>query len=95
MANAYLQVQGSAPITASYTINDTRVGGYCATLKITNTSAAPITWRASLPIEGQLTQVWNAVWSYSGNTLAPSGPAWGLTLAAGDSFTQAGFCADR
>ncbi|MCW7537957.1 lytic polysaccharide monooxygenase [Aquabacterium sp. A7-Y] len=96
IASAHVQVRGvAAPLTASYTVTNDWNSGYCATIKVTNHGASVANWSVSMPVQGTVNQVWNAVHTQSGSQLKLSGPPWNLGLAAGASFTQAGFCADK
>lgn len=68
--------------------------GYCANVDVTNKGNAPLSWRIAEPVEGRITQLWNAAWSQSGATLNAQGVQWNATLAPG-ATAQFGFCAVR
>jgi cellulase/cellobiase CelA1 len=68
--------------------------GYCADVTVTNASASPIQWQVTVPIDGALTQVWNAVATVAGGQLTAQGLSWNSVVqpAATVAF---GFCASR
>ncbi|WP_341678329.1 lytic polysaccharide monooxygenase [Niveibacterium sp. SC-1] len=98
IASAFLQVKPAATgaLTATSAINSDWGTGYCANVTVANGTASTVSnWSANLKVVGKVTQMWNATWSQTGDTLAFSGPSWAASLAPGASFTQAGFCASR
>lgn len=95
IANAFLQIQASSPVTATYQINSDWRDGYCATVRVTNEADAAVEWNTSLRVDGRINQLWNGDWKQAGDMVSLSGPSWARTLQAKSSFTQAGFCATR
>jgi len=86
-----------APVgTASFalTITSDWVSGFCTDVKVTTTSATPITWRGTLAIGGTTTSLWNAVATGTSGTVTVSGAAWNPTISA-SSPASFGYCADR
>ena len=68
--------------------------GYCQRVKVSNLGSASGTWAITLPISGQVNNLWNAVWTQSGSSLNASGVDWNKTLAPG-AAAEFGFCAAR
>jgi hypothetical protein len=68
--------------------------GYCATVNVHNSGATDQIWQVSLAIEGQVTGLWNAVYTQTGSTLNAQGADWNKSVPAGGS-QQFGFCAAR
>jgi len=68
--------------------------GYCAQVDVRNSGSAPIVWQVSLAIEGTIDNLWNAVYTQSGNLLTASGVDWNKTVPA-NGTVQFGFCAVR
>ncbi|MFT7626056.1 MAG: hypothetical protein ACI9WU_005249, partial [Myxococcota bacterium] len=66
--------------------------GYCADIVVTNTSDSPVTWLVHIPIDGQLSTVWNAVAEQNGGVLQLQGVQWNASLNPGATAT-AGLCA--
>lgn len=79
----------------SVTKNSDWGSGYCADVKITNTSTNPLTWIGNFQTEGNIYDFWNATYAQSGNSVSASGLNWNKTLAPGASLTDVGFCANR
>jgi chitin-binding protein len=86
---------GGGGISASYTVFNDWQAGYCANIAVRNNGTQAVTWTASMPVEGRVTQLWNASWSQTGSSISFSGPSWAATLQPGASFLSAGFCATR
>ena len=63
-------------------------------LTIANPGQNEQTWNVSLPIEGQVTNLWNAIHQQSGNILNAHGYDWNKTVPANGS-REFGFCAAR
>ncbi|QRO00279.1 DUF1592 domain-containing protein [Archangium violaceum] len=68
--------------------------GYCTNVKVTNPGSDTITWRATMSVGGNLTHVWNATATPSGNQTTFVGQDWNGQLGAGAS-TSFGYCATR
>jgi cellulase/cellobiase CelA1 len=73
--------------------------GYCATVTITTTSTAPVTWQvgvslATAPVNGTPYDVWNATTTFAHQVLTASGVGWNSSVKAGSPATF-GFCANR
>lgn len=68
--------------------------GYCANIDITNNGADSSEWTVTVPIEGNVTSLWNATWAQEGELLTVEGLNWNRTLAPGGTV-QVGYCATR
>jgi chitin-binding protein len=95
IASAFLQVTLSNKIAASYSVTSEWDTGYCANVKVTNNDSVPVQWKASLKIVGRANNVWNLVWSQTGDTMAIEGPPSNNVLQPGASYTDGGFCATK
>jgi chitin-binding protein len=100
IGNAFLLVNtattgGGNGIVANYAISNEWNSGYCANVTVKNNGSTTATWSAAMKVQGKISQMWNAIWSQTADTVTFSGPAWQNTLAAGASYTSAGFCADK
>lgn len=80
---------GSCAVT--YSASSWNVG-FTGSLKLTNTSTAPLTWTLAFafPSGQQLTQGWSATWAQTGSAVTAAGLGWNATLAPGAS-TDIGF----
>ncbi|MEI7520752.1 MAG: lytic polysaccharide monooxygenase [Thermoleophilia bacterium] len=76
------------------TITSDWASGFCTDVKVTTTSASPITWQGQLAIGGTTTSLWNAVASGTSGTVTVKGEAWNPTVSA-SSPTTFGYCANR
>jgi hypothetical protein len=76
------------------TVDSDWKSGYCAHVDVRNTGGTAQIWQVSLAIEGQVTSLWNGVYSQAGTLLTVKGAAWNKSVPAGGS-TQFGFCAKR
>lgn len=81
-------------VTADVFINDDWGRGYCAQVTVTNNSSSPSDWVVSFPIEGNIRNLWSAVYEQNGNTVTAEGVSWNNILNPGQS-TGFGFCAIR
>jgi Protein of unknown function (DUF1588)/Protein of unknown function (DUF1592)/Protein of unknown function (DUF1587)/Protein of unknown function (DUF1595)/Cellulose binding domain len=68
--------------------------GYCAEATVTNTGDEPALWVVSTPVDGAITNLWDAVVKQDGDNWLFSGATWNRQLAPGAS-THFGFCANR
>lgn len=61
--------------------------GFTASLRLTNTGSAPLTWSLAFDLPGgqRLQQGWSATWAQSGTRVTATGAAWNTTLAPGAS----------
>jgi cellulase/cellobiase CelA1 len=77
-----------ASCSVTYRLAAQWVNGFVAELTITNTGTVPIRWWVALYYTGgqQITQVWNAVVTQSGNYLQLTG-GWNGILMPGQSVT--------
>lgn len=75
-------------------INDDWGRGYCAEVTVTNNSSSPSDWTVSFPIEGNVRNMWSAVYEQDDDTVTAEGVSWNNVLAPGRS-TEFGFCALR
>ena len=73
--------------------------GYCADVTVTNNTAQTVTWNTSFTVPGnqRINQMWNMTLTQVGNQATnvhadPKNP-WNLTLKAGESTHDIGFCA--
>ncbi len=75
----------------AYSANSWNVG-FTGSVRITNTSSAPLTWTLAFtfPSGQQVTQGWSATWSQTGSAVTATGLGWNATLAPGAS-TDIGF----
>jgi len=68
--------------------------GYCADIFVTNISGEPIIWSFVMPIEGEITTIWNANATDAEGGLLFVGVDWNKELAP-DATTSFGFCAAK
>jgi len=84
----------SGSVQAVLTVDTDWNTGYCAHVDVVNSGATAQNWQVSLSIEGRVTDLWNAVYTQTGNSLTASGAAWNKSVPAGGT-QQFGFCAAR
>ena len=84
---------GGALTTAITTQSDWGAG-YCADVRVTNATAAPVDWRVTIAIDGDMTQVWNAIASAAPGQITAEGLSWNDIVQPGASVAF-GFCAAR
>lgn len=85
---------GDTPgVTATLTRTNSWTSGYCATLRITSTSSAPVTWRVTVTVEGAIYTHWNCDLVVNGNQVTFTGVAFNGTVPPGGT-AEAGFCAN-
>ena len=85
-------------LTASSTLDSQWDTGYCATVKVTNTSSRTLTPKSvgfTLNSQVSLTDAWSATVSRSGTQVTAVLADWVAPLAAGQSSTDFGFCTNR
>jgi hypothetical protein len=68
--------------------------GYCADVFVTNTSGEKIVWSFVMPIEGEITTIWNATATDADGGLQFVGVDWNKELGP-DGTTSFGFCAAK
>jgi len=68
--------------------------GYCMAVKVSNTTGSVVPWTTSFPIQGTLSNTWNARISQQGNQAKAIGEDWNAYLQPGAS-AEFGFCANR
>ncbi len=68
--------------------------GYCKSVTVRNTGAAPVEWTVTLPVEGTRTDLWNAVATAAGADTRFAGVEHNRRLDPTAS-TRFGFCATR
>ncbi|MEZ4398996.1 MAG: cellulose binding domain-containing protein [Kofleriaceae bacterium] len=78
-------------VTATVTRTDQWPTGYCADLVVTNTSAATVTWRVTVTVDGTINNAWNSQVTQAGNQATFTGAPYNATLAPG-AVAEAGFC---
>jgi len=66
--------------------------GYCATVTVVNEGEEEVAWLFSIPVEGEINQIWNALMSPNGTETLFQGVDWNMNLAPGAS-AEFGFCA--
>jgi len=66
--------------------------GYCASVIVVNEGEEDVAWLFSIPVEGEITQIWNALMSPNGSETLFQGVDWNMNLAPGAS-AEFGFCA--
>lgn len=81
-------------VTAEVNINDDWGRGYCAEVTVTNNSSSSSDWLVSFPIEGNVRNMWSAVYEQDEDTVTAEGVSWNNVLNPGQS-TEFGFCAIR
>ena len=86
-----LPTTSTSSCAVTYSANSWNVG-FTGSVKVTNTSTAPLTWTLAFafPSGQQVTQGWSATWSQTGSTVTATGLSWNATLAPGAS-TDIGF----
>lgn len=77
-----------------FVIRDDWGAGYCADVIVTTAGPAPVDWRISVRIAGTITQLWNAIYTVSGDVLTAEGVGWNDVVAPGQPVVF-GFCARR
>jgi hypothetical protein len=76
------------------TIDSQWATGYQMSVKITNQGAAPITWSATIAVDGKITDLWNASSTPAGAKVTFTGKDFNATLDPGAS-TSFGFVATK
>lgn len=81
-------------VTATLITTSDWGAGYCANVDVRNTGSTAVQWQVSLAIQGQVSSLWNALYSQNGATLTAQGVDWNRQVPAGGTV-QFGFCASR
>ena len=68
--------------------------GYCMNVTVKNLGAVAVQWVFSMPVEGTISQIWNATATPYGDEIMFQGVAWNGNLAP-DQSADFGFCADK
>ena len=68
--------------------------GYCASVRITSDSVAPVRWRKAIAVDGSITEIWSAKFSTVKGSPVFSGLAWNNTVQKG-SPVEFGYCGLR
>jgi cellulase/cellobiase CelA1 len=85
---------GDTPgVTAAVVKTDQWATGYCGKLVVTNTSAAPVTWRVTVAIDGTMYNHWNGQLTQTANRITAVGAPFNATVAVGGT-AEAGLCAN-
>ncbi len=89
----------SPDVLYEYSIYSDWSEGYCVNVSVVTESEEPVVWEAVIdlsiyPLNGTPYNVWNADWTFSGDTLTASGAGWNDTVSV-DSPQEFGFCANR
>ena len=83
---------GTPGVTVAVVVTSQWGTGYCAAVRVTNTTGAAITgWHTTTTLDGAVYDRWNCEIVQSGTTATISGAQ---TIAAGATIEQAGFCAN-
>lgn len=86
--------QGSQGLNVVTTTNNDWGSGYCKEMRVTNTNNFALDWSIKIPVEGNVTSLWNAVYTQNGNEITVGGTSWNDILQAGQA-TSFGFCIQR
>jgi endoglucanase len=84
----------SAQLSTQVVVKDDFGSGYCADVRIHNSGAGAVDWLVTVPVDGSVTNVWNAKGTQSGTTLQAEGLDWN-NLVPGNADVSFGFCASR
>jgi endoglucanase len=68
--------------------------GYCASVRMTSDSVAPVRWRKAIAVDGSITEIWSAKSSTVKGSPVFSGLAWNNTVQKG-SPVEFGYCGLR
>ncbi|UCE63909.1 MAG: glycoside hydrolase family 9 protein, partial [Nitrospirota bacterium] len=68
--------------------------GYCADVHVRNTGTAPVDWVVDFQIEGTIRELWNALYTVTGQTVTAEGLDWN-NLVYPNQPVVFGFCANR
>ena len=82
-------------VTVSVTTQSDWNTGYCANVTVTNNGSTPADWQVTFPVTGTVNNLWNAIWSQSGNQVTMEGVNWNNILQPGESSHSIGFCAAK
>lgn len=87
----------NSALKITYRVTDDWGAGFCANLRVTNTSAQAITaWRGSFILnDAQVRRVWNANLRQTGNVVSVVPAAYLSNIAAGETVKRIWFCARR
>ena len=80
------------PLNVELVIQSEWGAGYCADIFVTNEGDETLTWEFTMPINGEISSLWNANATEVGNEMHFTGVDWNGTLAPGET-AQFGFCA--
>jgi uncharacterized protein DUF1592/uncharacterized protein DUF1588/uncharacterized protein DUF1595/uncharacterized protein DUF1587/cellulose binding protein with CBM2 domain/uncharacterized protein DUF1585 len=81
-------------LVVTTTTDSTWATGYQMSVKIENKGSAPITWSATIQVDGKITDLWNAASTSVGNQTTFTGNAYNAVLDPGAS-TSFGFVATK
>ncbi len=85
----------SSDLTVTTTVTSDWGSGYCADIRVFNYTDLRVKWSISLPIEGGITNLWDAQYTQDGNlTLNARGKDYNEIVLPG-TRAKFGFCADR
>ena len=79
-------------LTVDVNVDSQWDAGYCATVTVTNDGAESVLWKFTLEVDGEITQIWNAILTPIGDELLVQGVDWNQNLEP-DNSAQFGFCA--
>lgn len=92
-------VESNAPasqtgVRASVSVQNDWGTGACYDVAVLNDTNRAQTWLVNIPLEGSLTQVWNARYNVDGNVLTAKGVDWNAEVPAGGTAFF-GYCVDK
>lgn len=87
----------SEPANLSIKVTNTSEwdSGYCAIIEITNNGSSVSRWSVTTPISGNVNNLWGANWVQNGTALNLNNLEWNGYIAAGATFSNMGFCANK
>ncbi|MEQ1501015.1 MAG: DUF1588 domain-containing protein [Myxococcota bacterium] len=81
-------------LTLALDVVDDWGAGYCADGTVTNGAPDPVVWQVRSPVDGTITNIWNATVAVDGSEFVFDGVDWNRELQPGGVATF-GFCATR
>ena len=85
---------GEQDLSTEININDDWGTGYCAGVTVSNNGSSAEDWEVVFTVDGTVTDLWNANYVQSGNTVTANGVTWNNLVEAGQNV-DFGFCAAR
>ena len=84
----------STALTTTVTVNNDWGTGYCANVIIENTTPQTVDWKVDFEVDGLIENLWNAIYTQTGNKVIAKGVSWNNLIYAGTTRSF-GFCAKR